>query len=113
MSEELTKKFAKKDPVAFVTALIRSLGYSTNQAGRYKYKSDLEHDDFTMKLVAEDGGEGDGAPISLVFEVQENGKHVLYFEVTGTYSSWADTEYDSDIVIVKPKQVKVTQWFPV
>lgn len=63
-----------------------------------------------IECVSEEGGEGDGAPISKVFRVSINRSH-FYFRINGTYSSWADTEYDDEFEIVEPREVTVTQYF--
>ena len=55
------------------------------------------------------GGEGDGAEIyAVVRVVGEDGDR--YFQASGYYSSWGDTDMDGDIIEVRPKEVQVTRY---
>ena len=58
-----------------------------------------------VTVVDGSGGEGDGAPISVVFQVGER-----FFEMDGYYSSWGDSQMDGSLFEVVQKQVTVTQY---
>ena len=62
----------------------------------------------TVKVVVQYGGEGDGAPISLVFSVDDE-----LFEKHGTYSSWDSSYWDGPLYKVTPYQEMVTKYKPV
>lgn len=58
-----------------------------------------------VTVVDTSGGQGDGAPIAVVVEVQ--GRH---FQMDGYYSSWESSEMDGELYEVKPVQVTRTEY---
>ena len=67
--------------------------------------------------IASWGGEGDGAPLYMVWHCRrfEGSKVVeeFHFSIEGTKSSWSDNCYDEIITIVAPKEITVTHYYPV
>lgn len=71
-------------------------------------REDFLNSDLDVTLVHEEGGyEGAGEYAERVFEHNNNGE-LLYFKITGYYSSYDGTEWDNTIKQVKPEQKTIT-----
>lgn len=85
-----------------LTAKINEIGVSA-----------IAHEDFTkeeldMELVHSEGGhEGEGEYAERVFE-HVNGDEKIYIKITGFYSSYHGTDWDSDFEKVEPVQKTIT-----
>lgn len=67
-----------------------------------------EGNDYKLTFVdGYTGGEGGGESTNRVIKVEANGE-VKYFEETGYYSSWSDSEWAQDWHEVFPKEKVVT-----
>lgn len=58
-----------------------------------------------ITFVDSGGGEGDGAEIYVVVQIGDQ-----YFQKTGYYSSWGESEMDGATEEVQPKKVVRTEW---
>lgn len=58
-----------------------------------------------LEVVDRQGGEGDGAEISVVIKAGDR-----YFRKTGYYSSWGESEMDSAVSEVQPVEVTRTEY---
>lgn len=66
---------------------------------------------FRLTHITTEGGEGDGAPLSKVFQlVDELTGESCLFRCTGTYNSWDESYWDSTVTVVEPFQVSVTRY---
>jgi hypothetical protein len=64
------------------------------------------------KVFSEGGGEGEGEHVEVIFEFKL-GKDVAYLRTTGFYESYNGTEWSGVWTEVEPREVVVTQYFPV
>ena len=72
----------------------------------------VKFEGYTITKEARYGGfEGGGDSVWIVFKVTKDNE-TQYFRKSGYYDSWNDTEWDSGIELVKPKEVTVIKWYP-
>jgi hypothetical protein len=84
-------------------------------------ESDYDQEDipggFSFESVYEEGGyEGGGEHAEHVFKVTNpalDGFVPFYFRTVGFYSSYNGTDWNDSFTIVEPREVVVTQYFPV
>lgn len=85
-----------------LSEIIKDLGVSSVA------REDFNKEDLDMELVHSQGGyEGDGEYAERVFE-HDNGGEKIYIKITGFYSSYNGTDWDSDFEQVQPKQKTIT-----
>lgn len=70
------------------------------------------HQVFIKLVHSEGGGEGEGDYVERVMAVNIDGEVVSYVRVTGYYESYNGTEWNGDWELVEPREVTVTQYFP-
>lgn len=58
-----------------------------------------------VSLVESSGGEGDGAPVQLIYELETGLAEPVFIRIDGTYSSWSETQWDRKWYIVNPKTI--------
>lgn len=69
---------------------------------------DFDQNELNIRLVHEEGGgEGEGEHVERVFEHDDNGK-LIYFRITGFYSSYEGIDWDTDVEKVKPVLKTIT-----
>jgi hypothetical protein len=80
----------------------------------FEFSGKIDHDTFRIKLVHEvGGGEGEGETVERVWEVIDTfvDKSLGFAMLTGFYTSYNGTDWDSTLTRVYPRQVTVTQYF--
>jgi len=74
-------------------------------------EDDFEKDSLPLTLIHEKGGhEGDGDYAERVFKHDVSG---VIIKITGFYSSYSGTDWDSEIKEVKPVEKTITVYEPV
>lgn len=103
------KVFAATEPKQFVREVLNYLDVGTDcdELESMKMKNALHH--FTMPCVhSEGGGEGEGEYVERVFAVKDGDEALVYFRITGFYSSYNGTDWDDGFSIVEPYQKTIT-----
>jgi hypothetical protein len=73
------------------------------------YYEEFELEGYDVQIEAEVGGEGDGAPLSYIFEISQ-GKEVALFRIDGYYSSWDSNQFDDKAYEVEEYIKEVKDW---
>jgi hypothetical protein len=118
-------ELARTDADDFMAAFLKAF----NEANDFEMEADnvyeieeLDEEDVVeidghkvyLKLeYSEGGGEGDGSHVERVMTVNIDGKVEAYVRATGYYESYNGTEWNSGWELVEPREVVVTQYFPV
>lgn len=110
MDDETLNELFSNDKTAFIQALLEEFGID---AVANAYSSVNKINGIKLELVhATGGGEGEGEHVERVVKVTKDDQS-FFVEFTGSYSSYCGTEYDDVFIFVEPREVLVTQYFPI
>ncbi len=90
------------------------LEISAGNLESFNYKPEkMTPQGINLELVTSYGGEGEGDLIGYVLKVTE-GSESVHVRVEGSYDSYNGSEWEyANVHLVEPRQVEVTQYFPI
>lgn len=85
-------------------------GYKMEE--NFGYSNTKQANGYLVEQVANFGGEGQGEDIWAVYKITNYITKAIacYVRVKGYYDSWNGADWDGDLEIVEPYEVKVTRW---
>lgn len=110
MDDETLNELFSNDKTAFIQALLEEFGIDEVANANYSVN---KINGIKLELVDETGGhEGGGENVERVVKITK-GDQSFFVQFTGSYTSYNGTEYDDVFIFVKPREVLVTQYFPI
>lgn len=88
------------------------VGVWLNESGGEEYGTLKINETYSLSIVENFGGEGQGDQYWFVFSVNKSGEPESYWKVPGWYQSYNGGEYElSNLYEVEGREVTVKRWF--